>query len=185
MTLSQAGLKAPINPTLLTALYDPTSTRCTTCGRRFADTPAGRTQKSNHIDWHFRTNQKIADATRTSQHRSWYPDEHEWIACNDLDPSSGIPDTTSNTSTSNPSKGPTKRSIPAPTEMGVNKECPICQDRFEQIFDADSQEWIWLDAVRPDPRGKVYHASCWEEVHGKKRKAEEALGGKGKGVRVV
>ncbi|GAB7345384.1 hypothetical protein MBLNU457_3728t1 [Dothideomycetes sp. NU457] len=181
--LSQTGLKAGIPTSLLTALYDPASTRCTTCGRRFADTPAGRTQKSNHIDWHFRTNQKIADATHRSQHRSWYPDEHEWIATKDIDPSSGIPDAVVS-STAKSDKGPGKKSIPAPVEMGVNKECPICQDRFEQIFDADSQEWVWLDATRPDPRGKVYHASCYEEVHGKKRKAEEPLGGKGKGVKV-
>lgn len=183
IALSQSGLKAGINTFLLTGLYDPASTRCTTCGRRFADTPTGRTHKSNHIDWHFRTNQKIADATHRSQHRSWYPDEHEWIATRDIDPSSGIPDSAVNTA-SKPEKGPGKKSIPAPVEMGVNKECPICQDRFEQIFDADSQEWVWLDATRPDPKGKVYHASCYEEVHGKKRKAEEPLVGKGKGVKV-
>ena len=208
LPLSQAGLK-PFNPSLLSSLYDPQSNPCSTCGRRFASTPAGSAQKAGHLDWHFRTNQKIADATHRSQHRSWYPDEHEWIKTRDIDPSSGIADTADEI-TGTEDSGPAKTSLPVPTELGVNKECPICQDEFKQDYDKENQEWVWLDAVRPEPRGKVYHASCHEEVarnrnggagshfrnlsggsgrersgtpESRKRKAEDVLGGKGKGIR--
>lgn len=46
-----------------------------TCGRRFLATEEGREKKARHLDWHFRTNQRLADSAKRGQSRSWYVDE--------------------------------------------------------------------------------------------------------------
>lgn len=60
---------------LIASLYEARSNRCGTCGRRFFATEEGKEKKARHLDWHFRTNQRMADAARRAQNRSWYVDE--------------------------------------------------------------------------------------------------------------
>ena len=62
-------------PHLLSTLYEGRPNQCSTCGRRFLLTAEGREKKARHLDWHFRTNQRLADSTRRGQSRSWYVDE--------------------------------------------------------------------------------------------------------------
>lgn len=35
----------------------------------------GRKKKAKHLDWHFRVNQRMVDAAKRGQNRSWYVDE--------------------------------------------------------------------------------------------------------------
>jgi len=56
-------------------MYEARPNQCSTCGRRFLATEDGRTKKARHLDWHFRTNQRIADSVKRGQSRSWYVDE--------------------------------------------------------------------------------------------------------------
>ena len=60
---------------LVVSLYDAKSNRCGTCGRRFPATAEGREKKARHLDWHFKTNQRMVEATKRAQTRSWYVDE--------------------------------------------------------------------------------------------------------------
>jgi pre-mRNA cleavage complex 2 protein Pcf11 len=64
---------------LISSLYDARPNRCGTCGRRFPATEEGKEKKARHLDWHFRTNQRMADAARRAQNRSWYVDER--VSC--------------------------------------------------------------------------------------------------------
>lgn len=58
--------------------------------------------------------------------------------------------------------------------------CPICQEKFETVYHAEAEEFVWMDAIEVGDR--VYHASCHAEVSknnekssmaaAKKRKAE-------------
>ena len=73
------------NPSLLSSLYSALPTQCPTCALRFASPPEGRAAKAAHLDWHFRTNQRIADSVHRSLHRNWYPDEHAWLALKEVD----------------------------------------------------------------------------------------------------
>jgi hypothetical protein len=67
-------------PEVVHTLYDAQPNQCTTCGRRFLSTDEGRAQKARHLDWHFRSNQRIADAALAAGlTRSWYIDEMEWL----------------------------------------------------------------------------------------------------------
>ena len=61
-------------PHLISRLYEARPSQCLTCGKRF---PADevKTKKARHMDWHFRTNNRIQDTAQKGQSRSWYVDE--------------------------------------------------------------------------------------------------------------
>ena len=56
-------------------LYEDLGAPCTQCGRRFKADEEGRKKKTAHMDWHFRVHQRIAEAEKRGQHRSWYVDQ--------------------------------------------------------------------------------------------------------------
>jgi hypothetical protein len=56
-------------------LYERLGAPCTQCGRRFQGDEEGRKKKTTHMDWHFRVHQRMAEAEKRGQHRSWYVDE--------------------------------------------------------------------------------------------------------------
>lgn len=60
---------------LIISLYDSRPNRCGTCGRRFLTTEEGKEMKARHLDWHFKTNQRMTESSRRAQNRSWYVDE--------------------------------------------------------------------------------------------------------------
>lgn len=62
-------------PHLISILYEARPNQCSTCGRRFLATDEGRQKKARHLDWHFRTNQRLVDSAKRGQSRSWYVDE--------------------------------------------------------------------------------------------------------------
>lgn len=66
-------------PHLLPRLHSELGSPCGQCGRKFANDDAGRALKSAHMDWHFRVHQRIAEAEKRGQHRSWYVGEMDWI----------------------------------------------------------------------------------------------------------
>ncbi|KAJ5220892.1 uncharacterized protein N7469_009779 [Penicillium citrinum] len=154
---------------LVVTLYEAKSNRCGTCGRRFPTTDDGREKKARHLDWHFKTNQRMVDASKRAQNRSWYVDERDWIKSREAGDDSGPADT-ENTKEGETGadgtaskQGPPKSWIRAPNDAKLrNTPCPICQEMFESTWSEDVQDWIWQDAVKIANR--VYHASCYAEV---------------------
>ncbi|GAB7352940.1 hypothetical protein MBLNU459_g3519t2 [Dothideomycetes sp. NU459] len=167
--LSAPNLKS-FRPELIQTLYDGQPNQCTTCGRRFLATEEGRAKKSRHLDWHFRTNQRIADAAQKGQNRSWYIDEMEWISLDDIDVSAADEATANDAAASSSaavaaagkSKNVRDSYIAAPTGAAANASCPICQERFDTVWHDEAQEWVWMDAVKVG--GRAFHASCHHEV---------------------
>lgn len=45
---------------------------------------------------------------------------------------------------------------------GINNVCPICQERFENKWLDEAQEWVWLDAILV--KGRAYHWTCHKEA---------------------
>lgn len=159
----QTNFSPSFRPEVVHTLYDAQPNQCTTCGRRFLSTDEGRAQKARHLDWHFRSNQRIADAALAAGlTRSWYIDEMEWIRLREVDASSAAADTSSVTATTTKPVSVRERYIPAPTGAAANVACPICQEKFETEWHEDAQEWVWMDAVKVG--GRVFHASCHDEV---------------------
>lgn len=176
-----APISRSLRPELLQTLYEGQPNQCTTCGRRFLATEEGRAKKSRHLDWHFRTNQRIADAVQKGQNRSWYIDEMEWIRLDDIDISAVDESTTADAATAAATAAKPKNVrdnfIPAPTGAAANMACPICQERFETVWHDEAQEWVWMDAARVG--GRAFHASCHQEVTKGAAVATAVLGGGG------
>jgi len=53
-------------------LYAEQGHPCSQCGRRFKTNPEGKKQKTVHMDWHFRVRQRMVDAEKRAQYRSYY-----------------------------------------------------------------------------------------------------------------
>lgn len=190
---SQAALENSFSPAIVSSLYEAQPNQCSLCGRRFPGTDEGRKKKAAHLDWHFRNNQRIADAVHKGQNRSWYVDDIDWIQLPTTDITSsadaeGEAAKLVANKAAERKKGPKDLWVPAPTGAAANVPCPICQERFEAVWHEEAQEWVWMDAKRVG--GRVYHATCHEEVAGArgrsatpevgvlgKRKAEDGLAG--------
>lgn len=183
--ISAASLKA-FRPELIHAIYDGRPNQCSTCGRRFLATDEGREKKSRHLDWHFRTNQRIADPNlNRGHHRDWYLDEMDWIVHTDIDPS-----TTTATSGDaeaaavKAKKGPQEQVVRAPAGMTKNT-CNICFEDMKSSYSEDLQDWIFANATVHN--AKIVHATCLAEMtrpDSLKRKAEFSLAGGGARLRM-
>ena len=172
---------------LLSSLYETRSNRCGTCGQRFFATEEGKEKKARHLAWHFRTNQRMSEAARRAQNRSWYVDERvshtpfpnqlscstnylqDWIKSREAGDEQDLAETEASAEGvagadgAATKKGPPKQWIHAPNDATLrNTPCPICQEKFESTWSEDVQDWIWQDAVKVGSR--VYHASCYAEV---------------------
>ncbi|KAJ5928044.1 hypothetical protein N7466_007000 [Penicillium verhagenii] len=166
--MNTASMKIP-RMALVVSLYDAKSNRCGTCGRRFPATTEGREKKARHLDWHFKTNQRMVEATKRAQTRSWYVDEGDWIQSREVDDDQGTEDAettaegTAGADSNDTKKGPPKQWVRAPNDAVLrNTPCPICQEKFESTWSEEVQDWIWQDAVTVNSR--IYHASCYDEV---------------------
>ncbi|KAK4240285.1 protein PCF11 [Achaetomium macrosporum] len=203
--LNPASLKI-FRPHLIAQLHEDLGPPCTQCGRRFKTDESGRRKKTAHMDWHFRVHQRMTDAEKRGQHRSWYVDELDWIRSREAidadyvapqDPSTSSTalssdphSTTSNpqfdasTSTATINTKPAAAAaaklpyIPVPEDSSrMNNTCPICQERFEMKWLDEAQEWVWTDAVKVGER--VYHASCHAEAAGAMSTAYQYQGSSG------
>lgn len=79
--LTLSSLQKP-RPDLIGNLYSSMPKLCSTCGKRFPDSPEGRRVREAHLDWHFRVNKKLREENWT-QVRSWFLSEDEWIKYRD------------------------------------------------------------------------------------------------------
>ncbi|KAL8869874.1 MAG: hypothetical protein Q9174_003942, partial [Haloplaca sp. 1 TL-2023] len=168
VVLSSASLKIPRPHLIREKLFDARPNQCSTCGQRFLATEEGKQKKARHLDSHFRSNQRLADSARRIQSRSWYLDELEWIKLReglDEDPAAmnGGEDAKARAAAEAAKNDPKNKYIPVPDDITLRSApCPICQDKFEQSFDNEKQDWLWRDAIQIGPR--VYHASCYSEM---------------------
>ncbi|MCJ1477354.1 hypothetical protein MMC13_006025 [Lambiella insularis] len=162
--LTSASLKIP-RPYLVSKIYEARPNQCFTCGRRFLVTEDGRSKKARHLDWHFRTNQRLADSAKKGQSRSWYVDELEWIRSRenqDGEDGSSIAgkDPKALAAVKN---DPKTKFIPAPSDSALaSLPCPVCQEKFNPSWNDEVQDFVWMDAEKIGSR--IYHASCYSEL---------------------
>lgn len=164
IVLRPSSLKQ-FRPHLLPSLFESLGPQCTQCGRRFPKTEQGKKNKTIHMDWHFRVNQRIAEAEKRGQHRSWLVDERDWIKTREsidkehVSPSEGSDAAAGDSK----SKAPKLQYIPVPDDPSLaNSVCSICLEKFETRWLDDVQEFVWLDAKKVGV--KIYHASCYREA---------------------
>ncbi|KAL9133162.1 MAG: hypothetical protein Q9175_005663 [Cornicularia normoerica] len=165
--ITSTSLKRP-RIHLVSTLYEARPNQCSTCGRRFLATTEGKEKKARHLDWHFRTNQRLAASTKRGQNRSWYVDELEWIKSRDNPEDAPLTDASSDAAratlaASLAAADPKNQHIPVPSDPALAKQpCPICQEKFDMVWNDEVQDFVWMDAMKIGNR--VYHASCHSEV---------------------
>lgn len=161
--MTSAALKVP-HPELVRSLYDDQPNQCSNCGRRFLATDEGRAMKERHLDWHFRTNQRVADASvARGQHRNWFVDEMEWIRTTEFDPSitTAADAATAAATQAKKQKSPQDQFVKAPPGMTTNT-CSICQEEMRSSYSEEFQDWVFANAVMYN--GKICHATCVDEI---------------------
>lgn len=164
ITFTTHSLKQ-LRPQLIPFLFDSLGTPCTQCGRRFKNDADGKKKKTAHMDWHFKVNQRIAEADKAGQNRGWLVDEQDWLNTREtIDVIGGVPTAQSNaTQGGSVAKAPKMQYIPVPDDpVLLNSVCPICQEKFKQVY--LDEEWVWEDALEVGDR--IYHASCHREATG-------------------
>ncbi|KAK6609401.1 hypothetical protein H4I96_03332 [Botrytis cinerea] len=166
VVLKPASLKM-FRPHLISNLYEKLGAPCTQCGRRFQSDTEGRKKKAAHMDWHFRVHQRMAEAEKRGQHRSWYVDELDWIKWREPedDQVNDASDTTQGAagSSSATNAKPKLQYLAVPDDPALaGSVCPICQEKFEMKWLDDAQEFVWMDAKKVGDR--IYHASCYAEA---------------------
>ncbi|KAK8107755.1 mRNA cleavage factor complex component Pcf11 [Apiospora kogelbergensis] len=164
ITFTTHSLKQ-LRPQLIPFLFDSLGTPCTQCGRRFKNDADGKKKKTAHMDWHFKVNQRIAEADKAGQNRGWLVDEQDWLNTREtIDVIGGVPTAQSNaTQGGSVAKAPKMQYIPVPDDpVLLNSVCPICQEKFKQVY--LDEEWVWEDAL--EVGDLIYHASCHREATG-------------------
>ncbi|EME48134.1 hypothetical protein DOTSEDRAFT_167754 [Dothistroma septosporum NZE10] len=160
-TINAASIRVH-RPELVHALYDAQPNQCTQCGRRFLATDEGREKKSRHLDWHFRTNQRIADPNlNRGHHRNWYVDEMEWIKHTEFDPSTTTATAQDAAAAAKAKDDPQQKSVRAPVGMTRNT-CNICQEDMNSQYSDEFQDWIFANATVHN--GRIVHATCLAEM---------------------
>ncbi|KAL8740205.1 MAG: hypothetical protein Q9190_007069, partial [Brigantiaea leucoxantha] len=167
--LNGASLKIPRSHLVRAKLFEARPSQCSTCGQRFLATEEGKTKKARHLDWHFRTNQRLADSAKRIQSRSWYVDAHEWYKSRDNvdeDPAAmanGLENAQALAAAAAAKNDPKNKFIPVPSDSALkNAPCPICQEKFDTSWSDEEQDFVWRDAIQIGAR--VYHASCHAEL---------------------
>lgn len=178
--IAPTGLKVPLSaaalkvfrPELVASIYESRPNQCSTCGRRFTMTDDAREKKSRHLDWHFRTNQRIADPNHNrGHHRNWYVDELEWVKHVEFDPSTATASGGDSAAASKQKKANQAQFVRAPPGMTKNT-CNICFEEMNSSYSEDLQDWIFTDATINN--GKIVHAQCLAEMS--KSQAHSGLG---------
>ncbi|KAI0011710.1 hypothetical protein F4779DRAFT_571818 [Xylariaceae sp. FL0662B] len=162
IVLRASSLKQ-FRPQLLPLLFESLGPQCTQCGRRFPRDEEGKKKKTTHMDWHFRVNQRITEAEKRGQHRSWLVNEVDWIDSRETIDKDYVAPTGNPDAASENAKASKLQYVPVPDDpVLANSVCPICQEKFETRWLDDAQEFVWPDAIKVGER--IYHASCHKEA---------------------
>ncbi|KAI9599096.1 hypothetical protein BDF19DRAFT_419398 [Syncephalis fuscata] len=157
-SLTQEGIQRSCSG-LFETLYSGLALRCRQCGLRFRDDERGQERMSAHLDRHFKQNRRLKERTRKVISRSWFVRDQDWIHSRLV----------ANEDENVFAKGTTKevqvdpeavlraRTVISPPE-GEKAPCPICQEKFEEFWCDEEEEWMLRNAVTAN--GKIYHATC-------------------------
>jgi pre-mRNA cleavage complex 2 protein Pcf11 len=169
-------------PQLISSIFSARPNACNTCGRRFTSDDVGREQKAKHLDWHFKTKSRMAEAEKKGQSRSWYVDEREWISSKEYVDGTGPEETDGDgsglLSPSSADKSKMPDFVRAPNDPHLKSlPCPIDLEPFVSFWSDELQEFIWTDAMQVGDR--IYHASCYRQAMADRAKAATPVGAGG------
>ncbi|KAK9738323.1 CID domain [Popillia japonica] len=149
---------------LIMTLYS--GMQCSSCGMRFP--PEHSMQYSQHLDWHFRQNRKGKRNIRKASSRRWYYSLSDWKNYEEIEDleereKSYFENQQQSQAEGAPDEAEEEIEIPSvPADPTVqDARCEVCQDRFDQFYNEEKEEWHLRMAIRID--GKNYHPVCYED----------------------
>lgn len=138
-------------------------TQCSSCGVRFL--PEQTMNYSQHLDWHFRQKRKERDTTRTTNSRKWYYKIAEWMQFEEVEDTHEGEQTKNYVCTPNETSTQQSSDLLVPTctagPVEVNQICGICEEKFEEFYNEELDEWQFRLAIRVG--AKIYHQICYED----------------------
>lgn len=174
---SEGDLQHFINNNKITAntlnlLYEAKPSKCSICGKRFANDPEGSNNKRLHLDWHFRMNKKLSIKGGNIQSRNWYVDDYEWVKLNESGTGEQESTGTTEQSADIPVITEIQYAIVPENDTNMNNRCLICREQVKAKYNDEIGEWVWYDCLKPpgekNPR-RIVHVACFND---KKRLAE-------------
>ena len=150
--------------------------QCRQCARRFPVGQDGQRAKEEHLDWHFRQNQRVKDSMARGQSRQWFPTLDAWIRGGYGDsPSNAMGLSTANGESEQGEGGvltPEQEKamkakfastfVVTPSDPDVAaRPCPICKENWKSVYNEDEEEWVWYDAVIADG---IVSSSQWRRL---------------------
>ncbi|KZT62883.1 hypothetical protein CALCODRAFT_3811 [Calocera cornea HHB12733] len=147
---------------VISLLYDRQSTQCKQCGLRFHDNVKGKKAYQDHLDQHFRQNNRASQQIGRGYSRSWFIDADDWVHDSLTDTGDRLHEHKVGRSSEAVAK---KRKeleksfvVIPPGEDTKPRFCPICKEQLKTEFLEDEEEWVWRNAV--EHKSTIYHATC-------------------------
>lgn len=122
---------------------------------------------SQHLDWHFRQNRKGKKNIRKAASRRWYYTLSDWKNYEEIEDleereKSYFDQQQAQTEGGNEDVEEEIEIPTVPADPNVqDARCEICQDRFEQFYNEEKEEWQLRMAMRAND--KTYHPLCYED----------------------
>ena len=137
------------------SLYGDMTLQCHTCGARFSD----KEKSDQHLDWHFQQNRNKKSGPPSSALRPWSTAASAWTqgedevaraveggASDDISPFfdnvGGMPG--GDVGAGGGAGSPRVKGVRADDNC---KSCGVCGEDFEQYWNEDEQEWLFLGTV--------------------------------------
>ncbi|KAJ1564877.1 hypothetical protein HK096_005752 [Nowakowskiella sp. JEL0078] len=131
-------------------LYDTLELQCKQCGIRFARTSTGKKKFDDHLDWHFRQNEKKSNVSR-----DWYLNEQQWIE--ELEVEFAVKERQGfffgNQSTAEldtpKSQYEIIKNLSEDIAAGAKNPttCAICNEKFSRFFEDENEVWMLENAI--------------------------------------
>ena len=130
---------------------------CPTCALRFRDKPSYET----HMDWHFKQNKLAQGKSRNVHSRTWFLTAAAWHADSEVALATAVPfeSASSAASTTATTSDP---SIPRLVADPNFKNCVICNETLETVWDDDESEWMFVNAAHTN--SGFAHAVCLKKA---------------------
>ncbi|XP_017783738.1 PREDICTED: uncharacterized protein LOC108567653 isoform X2 [Nicrophorus vespilloides] len=149
-------------PAVIYSLYS--GMQCSSCGMRFP--PENSVLYSQHLDWHFRQNRKGKKSIRKATSRRWYyaiSDWNNYEEIEDLEEREKCYFENQEQGDGANDEGEEEIEIPSvPADSNIPEaHCEVCQEKFEQFYNEEKEEWHLRMAIRIDEQ--TYHPLCYED----------------------
>jgi len=116
-----------------------------------------------HLDWHYKNNRREKQKARKVISKLWFLTSEEWVKYDGilaLQPKM-TPFFGSTTVATDDKQEETPISTVVVDES--QSSCNICGEAFTQIYDKESEEWLFKQAVKDPNTGFILHEKCYKD----------------------